>query len=253
MAKPIILADNRFLDAPPTASGTAAGFDALHIADGRSYTFWQAPAAGTWYLTVQSPAAAKADCLGIIGHNLGSAAALVSVERSMDGATWSTVIAPFKPVDDKALLKNFTSRYGLYWRLKIVTAGSAPYLAVAMIGSRIEFPFPPNSPFVPYSASVVEESATSKTGNPLGTVVRYFPIDILPAFSLIDRVWVEQTYRPFWEGHARYRRYFFWAWDTDTYPEMVFFVKDIGKYDPSVSVLAYYDSLKLQLQGVMEL
>lgn len=248
---PIILNDNRFMDAIPTATGTAAGYDVLNIRDMRPYTWWRAAAAGTSYLTVDCGSAAAADCLAVIGHNLLSAGALISLETSLDNAAWTQRLAPFTPTSNRAFLRPFVRVYARYWRIKIVTAAVAPQLAVVMIGERIDFPFPPDS-FAPYSESVEVESTRSKTGNPLGEVVRYFPVDVKPVFSHVDRVWVEETYRPFREDYSRYRKFFFWAWDTDTYPDQVFFLQDVGKYDPTVSVLAYYDKLKLDLKGVME-
>lgn len=249
---PLILADNRFLDATPTATGTAAGYDVLNIRDGRPYTFWLAAAAGTNYLTVNCGTAAAADTLGIISHNLGTAAASVSVESSVDGVTWGERLAPFVPTDDRALLKLFTTSTKERWRLKIVTATVAPYIAVVLIGVRLQFPVTPDAPFTPFVESVEEEAVVSKTGNALGTVVRYFPVEIKPAFTLLTRTWVESTYRPFREQYGRWRSYFFWAWDLTTYPSQVFYVKDNGKYDPTVSVLSSYDKLKLELKGISE-
>jgi hypothetical protein len=252
MAMPIILADNRFLDATPEATGAAADFPAANVADGRPYTFWMAPGPGDWTLAIQSPVAGFADCLAVIGHNLGSCGARVSVEYSADGVIWKTRLAQFTLGSDRAFMRVFTGNYALCWRLRIEGATVAPFIAVLVLGRRVEFPFPPDSPFIPYSESTVEDSANSKTGNALGTTVRYFPIDIVPTFTMIGRAWVEQVYRPFRAGYARHRKYFFWAWDLDAYPELVFFVKDVGKYDPAVSVLPWYDTLKLELQGVME-
>lgn len=248
---PLILADNRFLDAVPTATGVTDD-SPLFVRDLRTYTFLQFPAAGTNYLTVNCGSAQPADCLAVIGHNLKTAGALVSLESSPDNAAWTQRVAPFTPTSDRAFLRPFVKVYSLWWRLKVVTATIAPRLAVAMVGARIEFPFPPDNKFAPFIESVEEDANDSKTGNPLGVVIRYFPAEIKPQFSHIDREWVEEIYRPFRESYSRYRKYFFWAWDVDTYPDLVLFVKDVGKYDPTVSVLAYYDALKLDLKGVME-
>jgi hypothetical protein len=250
MAAPIILADNRFLDSVPTASGVTDG-SAICVRDCRTYTILQFPNAGTNYLTVNCGAARAANCLGVIGHNLNTAASLVSVEYSQDGANWSPVMAPFAPVSDKAFLRTFVQLPASWWRLKIVTASVAPRLAVVMLGSRMDFQYPPD-PGTPLTVSVVEESKDSVTGNPLGSVVHYSPIDVKPQFSNVDRSWVETVYRPFWMNYARLRKWFFWAWDIDAYSEDVLFVRDQGTYDPSVSVLSYYDALKLTLKGVLE-
>jgi hypothetical protein len=250
MAAPIILSDNRFLDGVPTATGVADD-SPLHVRDCRTYTILQFPSAGANYLTVDCGAAKAADCLAVIGHNLATAGALVSVEYSQDNVAWRPVMGAFAPVSDKAFLRTYLSASGRYWRLKIVTVSVAPRLAVVMIGSMLPFLYPPDAG-TPMSVSVVEESKDSVTGNPLGSVVHYSPIDVQPMFSSVDRKWVETVYRPWWIGYARLRRWFFWAWDIDTYPEEILFLRDQGKYDPSVSVLAYYDALKLDMKGVLE-
>lgn len=249
---PIILADNRFLDAAPTATGTATGFDVLHIRDLRPYTFWQAAAAGTNYLTVNCGSAKQADALGIISHNLATAAALVSLEISNDGANWSTRVAPFIPTSDRAFMKLFVPATAQYWRIKIVTSAVAPSIAVAMIGQRLEFPFPPDAPYIPYSETTEEETSVTKAGHPLGTVIRFFGIEINPQFSRLDRDWVEQTWLPFHNLYARWRKFFFYAWDLDRYPEQVFFVRDTAKHETPLTVGMYVDRLKLQLKGNAE-
>lgn len=249
---PIILSDNRFLDAAPTATGTAAGFNVLHLRDLRPYTFWQAAAAGTNYITVNCGSVKPADCLGMISHNLFTAGALVSVETSPDGISWSPRIAPFTPTSDRAFLKPFVSVNAVWFRIKIVTADVAPRIAVAMLGKRLEFPFPPDSPYVPYTESTEEESTISKAGHCLGTVVRYYGIEVNPSFSWPTREWLETVWLPFNNSVARSRKYFFYAWDLERYPDLVFFVKSAGKYETPLSVLAYVDKLKLQFKGVIE-
>lgn len=248
---PIILADNRFLDGIPTATGVA-DTTPLNVRDLRTYTWLEFPAAGTNYLTVDCGTDRSADALGIIGHNLSTAAAAVSVECSPDNVVWTQCLAPFTPPSDRATLQIFATATARYWRVKIVTATVAPRLAVAMVGSRITFPFPPDKGFVPIAENVETDSNDSKTGNPLGVVVRFFPLDITPVFSYPDRSFVDGVWRPFRDSYGRYRKFFFWAWDLAVYPQHVFYVYDAGKFDPPVSRLAYYDRLAITLKGVME-
>lgn len=249
--EPIILADNRFLDGTVEVSGTATGFAAANIVDLRPYTFWQAEAAGENYCRVDCGAVLEADCLGVIGHNLHSAGALVSVETSSDGVTWLRHIDPFTPSSDRAFLKPFVLAAGIWWRLKIVTETVAPFVAVALIGKRLQFPYPPDGG-VPFTESVQEESAQSKTGQPLGTVVRYFPVEVRKDFSHVPREWVDGDYLSWWRDYGRYRKYFFWAEDLDVFPDEVFFVKHSGKFAPTATNRLYYDKLSLELQGVAE-
>lgn len=250
MTAPVILFDNRFLNAAPAASSTASGFDVLNIRDGRTYTFWKAAYAGVNTLTVLAPGAA--DTIAIVGHNLYSCAAQIYVESSINGISWTQRHYIAAVSHNRALLSTFSLCSDNYWRVRIVTASIAPYLAVIALGLRLAFPQPPASPFIPYSETTEEENVISKAGQPLGTVVRYHGIEINPEFTNISRAWVDGFYVPFHNSYARLRKYFFWAWDIGTYPDQVFYVKDIAKFETPVSVLAYYNKIKMQLKGVLE-
>lgn len=195
-----------------------------------------------------------ADTLGIIGHNLCVASALVSVESSDDTVTWTQRLAPFTPTGDKALLQTFTLATAAYWRVKIVTASIAPYIGVLMLGARLVFPFPPDSPFDPYNEGIVAEIQNSVTGNPLGSVVSYFPVSQQPVFPYPLRTWVLTYYKPFWDNHARYLKHFFWAWDLTAYSDLILYcrmTKD-AKFTFPASVGDYVDSLALDMEAVAE-
>lgn len=251
---PAILADNRFLEGTPTATDTATGYDALFIRDLKTFTSWKAAAGGTKYLTVDCESGKAADTLAIAKHNLGTAGALVSVESSDNGTAWTERLAAFQPSDDTPLMKTFVSATARYWRVKIVTASVAPQIAVCMLGVRITFPYPPVAPLVPVSVKIEAESARSKTGQLLGTVVRFKPLTIEPEWADIPRDWLEANIAPFWFGYASNLLPFFWAWDLDAYPGEVHFVKlqDEAAYDPSVSVLSRYDRFRLPMEGIKE-
>lgn len=252
---PVILYDNRFNDAAPTATATAAGFDVLNIRDGRAYTFWQGPAAGTHYITVNCGAAKAADALGIIGHNLKTAGATVTVESSPDNAVWTPRTGAYAPTNDRAFMQTFVKIYAQYWRLKIVSTLAAPRLAVAMIGARLEFPWPPDTPYIPYTERVETDSKRGKSGNLLGSVVRYKPIEVNARFSNFEREWVFDDYQTFWDSHASEMKQFFYAWDLDNFPEHAFFLKlqDDARWQTPVSILSVVDSLELPMEGVKEL
>ena len=94
---PMILYDNRFLDGIPMATDTSEGFSALNVVDLKTFTFWQAGEPGYEDIAVDCGAAKSADALGIIGHNLGTVQADISVESSDDGDTWTQALEPFTP------------------------------------------------------------------------------------------------------------------------------------------------------------
>jgi len=251
---PIILSDNRFADNIPTATDTASGYDVRNIADLRPYTFWQALSFGTKYLTVASQGAGAADTLGIIGHNLYSSSALVSVESSPDNATWTERLAPFTPSSNRAFLKTFTLTSAAYWRVKIVTASVAPMVGVVMLGSRLQFPYPPDAQFDPVNQGIVAEIENSVTGNPLGSVVSYFPHSVTPTFSNLQRTWVWNYFKPFWDSYARYLKMLFWAWDLTAYPDLVLYGKmsKDTRFTFPVTSGDYVDSITFTFEATAE-
>ncbi len=249
---PIILHDNRFADAAPAASATATGYDVANLIDGRAYTYWSAAAAGTFYLSVAAPG--SADALGLLGHNFATAGATVQVQSSNDGAAWtdrSPVITP--PNGNKAFLQVFPQAIAAHsWRLKIVAATAAPRLAVALLGVRLQFPFPPESPYIPCVEAPVSEASKSRTGHLLGEVINYTELTINPRFASVARNWALVDYRAFWNSHGRNRLPFFWAWDLDVFPEHVYWVRHVGNHQEPISVASYIDNLVLDLEGVVE-
>ena len=252
---PVILADNRFSDGTPTATDTAAGYSVLNIRDLKTFTAWRAASSGTKYLsTGDLGAAMSADAIGIQTHNLGTAAAQISVESSANGSDWTERLAAFSPTTDKAILKPFTITSAQYWRVKVVTGSLAAQIAVCLLGVRITFPVPPEGPYVPASEGIESDSAISKTGVLLGTVVRYRPVKISPSWKYLTRAWIETYMVPFWDSYASSLAPFIWAWDLDAYPDDVRFVRmdDGYQFAPSVSVLGYYDEFRLSMVGVKE-
>jgi hypothetical protein len=251
---PVILADNRFLDGTPTATDTEPGYDVLNIRDLKEFTFWKAASPGTKYLTVNCDAAIGADSIGIYKHNLGSALAAISVESSSNGTDWTERLAQFSPSDDKAILRTFTGVLAQYWRVKIVAVGISPQVAILLLGERITFPFPPETPYSPLVSMVEAEAPRSKEGIPLGAIVRFKPYTIRPRWNHVARAFVETYFLPFWNDYASNLSPFFWAWDLDVFPNDVRFpsVPADHNLETPVSVLAYYDSIALPMEGTKE-
>jgi len=253
MANPYILADNRFLEGTPTATDTAAGYDVLNIRDLKSFTSWKAASAGTKYITVDCGSAKSADTLAIYKHNLALAAA-VSVETSSDNISWTERLSAFAPDSNKGQLKTFPKQTFRYWRVKIVLNTAIPQAAEIMLGERITFPYPPEVPFTPSATKIEADFNRSKTGQLLGTVVRFKPYTISARWSKLSRTWVDASFRPFWENWASELKPFFWAWDLDTFPSDVRFVMidPESALETPVTVLSTYDSVSLEMVGVKE-
>ncbi|HHT9137388.1 MAG TPA: hypothetical protein ACFYEK_09125 [Candidatus Wunengus sp. YC60] len=250
---PIILYKNIFdSPIPPTATDTADGYDVLNLLDMRSYTYWQAANAGTKYITIDCSTPKTADCLSIVGHNLKTSEAVISLESSTDNASWTERIAGFTPETDLALLKTFNTATARYWRVKIVTATIAPRIAVIMSGEKIEFPYPPETPYIPYSETVELDSARSKAGHLLGALIHHKPIEIRAQFTVLSRTWIFDKWLSFWDDHGSKLYPFFYAWDKDAYPEHVYFVSCSEKmrYQTPLSIGTYVDNINLEMEGI---
>jgi hypothetical protein len=194
------------------------------------------------------------DALFLFGHNLETAEASVSVESTDDEVNWTERLAVFQPADDRAIMKLLTSFRAASKRLKIDTASVAPYIAIAILGQRMEFPFPPDSPYDPYNIGIESESELSVQGNHLGDVIYYYPIAQRVVFSNPLRSFITDTYKHFWDTHGRLRKSFAWAWDLTAYPDVVYFMKlaKSARLSMPLSVGTYADSLVLDMEGVAE-
>lgn len=252
MGKPILLYDNRFLDGTITATDTAADYDVNNIKDLRTYTFWKAASAGTKYLTVDCGSGKSADSLGIIGHNLKTASAVISVESSADNIAWTERLAGFTPADDRAVLKTFTAVSARYWRMKIVTTTVAPQLAVVMLGQRLTFERYLQGPFDPAPEKIEGDSQRSKTGNLLGSVVYYHSMKISAGFKNVTPTWIRDTFKPAWDIHLSLLKPFFFAWDPESHSDEVFFVKVPENFELRLPYEGVRRSLSLEFEGVKE-
>jgi hypothetical protein len=249
------------LDAAYPASGSdVVLFNNIVSTPGGSTYNWESKEAGfnhadTGGYAYKISEADACDALALIGHNLGTAGASVSVESSDDESTWTERLAVFLPSNDRAIMKLLTSFRAASKRLKIVTASVAPYLAVVMLGVRMEFPFPPESPFDPYNVGIEAESERSVAGNLLGSVINYHTVTQRAVFPYPLRSFITDTYKPFWDAHGKLLKPFFWGWDLTTYPELVYFLQmtKSARLSMPLSVGTYADTLVVDMEGVAEL
>jgi hypothetical protein len=242
------------------ATDTDDGYDVLNVLDRRPYTWWQAGnvTTRTKYIEYWRDLAASADTIGIVGHNLSSAGASIALEHSSDGMTWTTAVTGFAPGSDKAILKTFSSTSRKYWRLKIYRDGSdfsyKPRLAVVVIGSRLEFPTPPDSPFAPNPEEIVATSNKGRTGHHLGTVIGFYAVRITAKFAQLSTSWVASTLYPWWRDYGRRLLPFFWAWNLTAAPDSVHYLKltDNSKFQDPRSRAGFVDAVTLEMEGTGE-
>lgn len=251
---PVILYDNLLergaLSSPQTVDPDAP---LAYLADGRPYTRAKWTTTGTLHQVVVALTGAEtADCIGLAGHNL-AAGDVVTVEHSDDGSAWTTAISQTL-TGSGDLLAIFTGASHTWWRISIdttATGNQSPELGVLMLGQRLTFPVKPQAPYVPVDEKVVEESAWSKAGHLLGTVVRYSKLTINAKFKALDRSFVFGDFQTFWQQHARQLKPFFYAWDLDAFPDQVYVVRHTGRHRAQLSIASLVDQLDLQMEGVL--
>jgi len=251
-AYPLILAENIFLLGDPTATDTETGYDVANIVDYRTHNFWKGASAGTKYITIDCLTAVTADALGIVGHNLYTADADISVESSPDNSTWTERLAAFAPASDKALMKTFTIASARYWRIKIVTASVAARIAVIFLGNRFEFPRYITGSFDPYPEEISAVTARSKTGNLLGSILDVIMCKISVQFTKMTESWVNNTFRPLWDTYLSQLQPFFWAWDVVNHPTEVYYGKIPDDFTLSTPYDPWRRTVTLKIETVKE-
>lgn len=257
ISRPMILYDNLFDYGAPVATDTASGYDALNIRDWRTYTLHKFASAGTKYITVDCGAAKAAAALSIHTHNLGTAAATVSVESSGTGA-WAgeevVRLAGFVPPNDRIIIKAFTEASARYWRIKIVTASLAAQLAIGVLAPRLDFPEYLSVPFTPYAERPIVESTRSRTGQLLGSVVQYY--DRMHRVRFEDIAWsfVMGDYKTFWEQHGSLLKPFIWAWDVTDHADLAHLaiMDKKTEFAMPLTISTYVDALEFHLRSIRE-
>jgi hypothetical protein len=216
MANPRIYFDNRFADAPPVASSTAAGtYAAANLADWRKYTWWKGgvlPAD----VTVDCGVAKAADYALFMGHDMKSVGASVEIRGSTDNFVASDVlVSSGTPANDDPFLLSWSSVSYRYWRARIIGA-TAPAIAIAAIGAVLEFPAGLQQGFDPLGRSVHGTNNRNANGHPLGRVIDFEEWSAELFFEKVSWTWLRSTFLPAWRAHLRGTPFAF-GWDTATY------------------------------------
>ena len=253
---PVIHATNLLPLGTLSASSTASGYDVANLGDVLEFTHWKAGVSGTAWIMLDLGVGASgtASALGIKRHNLKTVGAAINVESSNDAITWTPRLLEFTPASDKAFLKTFTAATARYWRINLASCTAAPQMAVCVLGPRIDFPLPPESPFAPAEEGIEGDVNRSKLGVLLGVTVRWRTFRVRARWTRIERNWLESNMQAWWDNHASNLKPFFWAWDLSNYPNLVLYgtVPDGYTWRPDVSILGYYESFNLEIEGAKE-
>lgn len=213
---PIILCENKLVNAALTASGTYSGYDVENVLDQRNNTYWKDSTDGGGYIQATFANAVAIDCIGVCGHNLFACGELlgatIDIKYSDDGVNWS-VAASYVPIDDNAFMIKFTSATKKYWRLQITDINDYPMIAVLFMGTAIQFEYPPDGPIAVIDEGINANEEMSKGGNFLGAVVNYNDMALARTFSNFTFTFYNSYFKPFWDSYGKLKSNFFYADD----------------------------------------
>lgn len=243
---PQILYDNRFKDAVPAASTTAAGYDVLNLRDWRAYTWWR-PTAMPAMVTVDCGAAKAADYALLHGHNLGSLGLTAEVRASTDNFAASDVLVDtVSPASDDPLLRSFASASYRYWRWKF-TGASVPTIAIAVTGAALTLPRRLKKGFDPLGRKVKSTTNLSEAGHALGRVIQYEEWAESLKLNNVTWTWLRGTFVPAWIAHLRAEPFAF-AWDPTSHASEVYLCMSKDQFTAAHQEGEYAD-FQLDLTG----
>lgn len=193
----------------------------------------------------------SADYAAIIGHNLNSAGASVSLECSADdfAADITVALAPFSPSSDKAVLKEFTQTPGKrYWRLKITGMTVPVYMAVCAWGLKTELDYASAS-FDPHGEERRANVNLSYGGYVAGVHAQWSERQMTLRFEDADEALYAKV-RDWWERSGG--KNFFVSWDSTMHPDDVFFMRPDLKLNSPLKNGGLYRDITLNLRGRKE-
>lgn len=247
VALPRLLFDNRLLDATAVASSTAAGFDVLNLRDMRPYSFWR-PTALPATVTVDGGSPKDVDAWAVYRHDLGSRGNTIELRASTDNFVGSNVLMDtFTPTSDAPMVRSISLASFRYWRLRILN-GTAPTLAIALMGKAFVLPRRLQQGFDPTRRSAKAVSNVSGAGYPLGRVISHEEWEQTVAVRNIDAEWIRSTWIPAWKAHLRSEPFLF-AWDSTDHPTEVHLVSAKGDYRTPTGAGSLV-SLQFDVEGV---
>ncbi len=195
----------------------------------------------------------EADYLTILGHNLFTVGALVSLEYSSTGA-WSgeevAVVNSTTPLSNKVFHREFTSPGSFrYWRLKISgTLTDKPYMSICVWGSKTELDFVSSS-FDPHRVNQMATVALSSSGFVTGVHERFVQRDIKLSFSGADSTLYGKIKT--WHDSVGLRN-FFMAWDSTNSSDDVFLVRTCKIFNNPFDETGVYRDVTIELKGRRE-
>ncbi len=206
------------------------------------------------YLTLDLGAGntADADYLAIIGHNLNTIGATVTLQYSTDNfaADVNDAFTGEAPSADTVYLKEFTAPGAKrYWRLKISgTLSVAPYLAICIWGEETELDYA-TAFFDPHAENVKATVGMSQGGYVTGIHEKYAERMLSLKFHDADSALYSKV-KGWWDTSGLNN--IFVAWETANNPSDVYLMRPGMKLNNPLANGGAYRNITINLKGRKE-
>jgi len=227
-----IMYQNLVPDAEVTGATESAGFEADATQSYSTYDRWlptEIPAT----ITYDFGELKDFDYIFIASHNLGSSAAAILPEYSLDGETWDEFSAERIPSNDSALAFLNSEVTGRYMRLTITSATTIPVIGVVMCGVALAMERAIYGGHTPVTLSRQTEMRPSQSegGQWLGRSVVRKGYSTSYSWSNLTAAWYRANFDPFVK-QARFQPFGI-AWRPETFPDEVVYAWTNGDIAPS--------------------
>lgn len=171
---PTILYDNLMATGILSASSSATDYPVANVVSEATTEYWKPVSIVTSWVMVDFSSTTVTNCAAIVGHNLGMVGAIVILQGSDDGTTF-TNIKSVEPEDDSTIMFVFKDIGYRYYRFYFTSASDSPFISVLMLGNRFTFPYGIKAPYTPTWACKTYQLLTATTvgGQFLGNRVQY--------------------------------------------------------------------------------
>lgn len=235
------------------ATSTASGdYAVAYIYNWLETNMWKAANTTTpMYLTYDAGAGntKTADYLAILGHNLNTIGATITLQYSTDNfaADVNDAFTGEAPTSDNVYLKEFTEPAAKrYWRLKITgTLSVAPYLTLCVWGSKTELDWATAS-FDPYEQEVKAVMGLSYGGYVTGIHTQYTERKLSLKFDDADSTLYNKV-KTWWDTQGL--KNFFVAWDRTNNPSDVYLMRAEEKFNNPFNATGLYRDISISLTG----
>lgn len=208
----MVLYRNVLAEGVLTSGAVADGGYVENLLGPQTFDFWEPSfITGSGGATCVLAEPMTADCAAIIGHNLASVGAQVSIQHRPVGGAWTDpATARITPETNEDILFLFPERIAEAYRVWITipageTAPVRPVISIAMIGQRLLIPGGVRAGYTPVNLAPNIETTPhmSRGGQFLGVTHNIMGASTHIPLAMQERGWIENEARPFIEHYNK--------------------------------------------------